>query len=33
MDKILELIEHMSPEEIRVLIMELWLVHDSKVRK
>jgi len=33
MDKILELIEHMSPEEIRELIMELWLVHDSKVRK
>lgn len=33
MEKILELVSQMSPEEIRVLIMELWLVHDSKVKK
>ena len=30
MDEILKAVEHMSPEEIRELIMALWLVHDSK---
>jgi len=33
MDALLQAAEHMSPEEIRELIMALWLIHDSKVGK
>lgn len=33
MNELLQAAEQMSPEEIRELIMALWLIHDSKVVK